>query len=283
MEANLQKTEINTNINLPSLSKEAEGFLCRIATPALVAGSEFLATKFRAATFNIICELSNKYAEQQGIEIKPTPPKFLLPFIEKASLEDDTELQKKWAKLLVAAGKEYDVSYIDYSEILAKIGIKEAQLLKEIYLSQKEMDGFNSIEKYEKAMASFNHTEGLKDSLRKIDSEIKRKNRNSFLGNNNIELNLSSAFSLSAALKYRFPFIKDGEDENLEWNYCGYPPMELFTKSYNLMNSLILLQKLDLLRFNFDSHPLGNSIYRPQWKLLLTQFGYEFVRTLEGE
>ena len=100
IENNLQKTEVTNNINMPSLSREAEGFLCRIAAPALIAGSEFLATKFRAATFNTICELSNKYAEQQGIEIKPTPPKFLLPFIEKASLEDDTELQKKWMVLI---------------------------------------------------------------------------------------------------------------------------------------------------------------------------------------
>lgn len=133
IENNLQKNEINTNINLPGISKEAEGFLCKIAAPALMAGSEFLATKFRVATISTICEFANKHAEQLGIEIKPTPPKFLLPFIEKASLEDDDELKKKWAKLLVAASSEYNPFHIVYAEILSQIGRDEAKLLKQIY------------------------------------------------------------------------------------------------------------------------------------------------------
>lgn len=172
IENNIQKTEISNNINLPSLSKEAEGFLCKIAAPALIAGTEFLTVKFRLATFNAICEYANKYAEKMGIEIKPTPPKFLLPFIEKASLEDDIDLQKKWAKLLVEAGKEYNSVYIQYANILSQISGEEAKVLKDIYDIQKVKKGVNTEKIYSFDFGERNNTSNLYIICSSTTSEV---------------------------------------------------------------------------------------------------------------
>lgn len=244
METNLQKTEINASINLPNLSKEAEGFLCRIAAPALIAGSEFLTTKFRAATFNTICELSNKYAEQLAVDIKPTPPKFLLPFIEKASLEDDVDLQKEWAKLLVIAGIEYNPLHLQYSEILSQIGGKEARLLKEIYKRQNLLLGASTL-------------------AVKYNNEI-----NSFRFNHFIKKNLIGESLYSPEDYY------EDVDITFDFPYCETFEMD----EYKIFNkSIISLQKMGIIEIYEFKEPLGFA----KLGLLLTTYGYDFVKALE--
>lgn len=256
IENNIQKTEINNNINLPGISKEAEGFLCRIAAPALIAGSEFLAVKFRAATLGTVCEFANKYASQLGVDIKPTPPKFLLPFIEKASLEDDDELKKKWAKLLVAAGNEYNPIHIQYSEILSQIGSDEAKLLKKIYDHQ-------------------NKHGNKRDTLFDIKMIIDNYNSECTVAN--------AADYISGRIKVG-DFIDMGEGEykitsqpEIHIDY-GLPDEPNYNSLFPLYECvippqvIILLKRLELIEVIAGSES-GYSA--------LTVFGYDFVKTLE--
>lgn len=277
IENNLQKTEVTNNINLPSLSKEAEGFLCKIAAPALIAGSELLTIKFRLASLSTICEFANKYSKQLGIDIKPTPPKFLLPFIEKASLEDDNDLKKEWAKLLVSAGKEYDPIHLQYSNVLSQINGEEARLLKEIYQGQKDNDGFNAINQYDRATAEYNSNNAIKKTLSDAES---RYNRTNYTFNNKVpKTDISSKIS-SPSFRYSFPSVIDGEIEKIDFGSYSYP-MTSFVKSKRITNSVILLANLDLIKYNFECHSLRDNNFLPQWKLLLTEFGYKFVETIE--
>jgi hypothetical protein len=65
--------------------------------------------------------------------VKPIPPKALIPFLEKASLEDpNSTLIAAWANLGVSAAVDYDVEVVRFSAILAEIGPREKLILEEI-------------------------------------------------------------------------------------------------------------------------------------------------------
>lgn len=94
--------------------------------------------KVQADTVASILYKAKEIADKTGIQIQTLPAKFGLPVLEKMSLEiDDTEMQEQWAKLLVAAGKDYNSIHIQYADILSKIGGNEARILKEIYNYQR--------------------------------------------------------------------------------------------------------------------------------------------------
>lgn len=259
IENNVQKTEFNTNINLPPLSKEAEGFLCKITAPVLVAGADFLTTKFRLATFNAICEYANKIAENTGIQIQPTPPKFLLPFIEKASLEDDIELQQQWAKLLVSAGKDYNPLHIQYSEILSQISSCEAKLLKEIYQHQnRDKFGKYFLDRANNILKDYENENLMGDVADKISGGLE----------------VGSAVDMGEGEYY---FDRSNAPEiHIKVDYPDRPELDfLFMPhfDYYSQDNIDVLERIGLIKFIENEHgPF----------LALTPFGYNFIETLEG-
>lgn len=258
MEANLQKNEITTNINMPGLSKEAEGFLCKIIAPALTAGSDLLATKFRMAQFNMICEFANKYAGKARIELNPTPPKFLIPFIEKASLEDDEYLQKEWAKLLVAASKDYNPIHLQYKDILSKIGSEEAKLLKEVYQKQNKslFIGRNLLKEYNEKSFEFRIATELTIELNKADSMM---NTHSSKTTNRV----------NPVFDFPCPFTKEVDD------------LEFRTITNFFRKSLILLEQQNLIGFFIEDKKPMRLTPKIKVNVFLTNFGYEFIASLE--
>lgn len=81
-----------------------------------------------------IGELAKKRADNEGLKIKPVPPKFMVPFIEKASCEDlEGEIINQWAFLLNKASTEYDSILLSFVDILSRIGSREVKLLSEIH------------------------------------------------------------------------------------------------------------------------------------------------------
>jgi hypothetical protein len=64
---------------------------------------------------------------------KPIPTKALVPLLEKASLEDpESALIEAWANLGASAALNYDVEVIEFLEILAKIGVRERNILERL-------------------------------------------------------------------------------------------------------------------------------------------------------
>jgi len=75
------------------------------------------------------------------MELKPAPPKFLVPFAEKSSREnEDSDLISLWAHLLATASSDYHSRYATYVEILSEIGSDDAKLLSAIWKSTKKKD-----------------------------------------------------------------------------------------------------------------------------------------------
>jgi hypothetical protein len=93
----------------------------------------------------VLIEIAKKARERLAIEggdVCPIPNKFLVPFLEKASLEDpESELCNSWANLLVEATRNFDPKRGVYIDILSWISPTDAKLLRDICLGSRYKDG----------------------------------------------------------------------------------------------------------------------------------------------
>jgi hypothetical protein len=104
--------------------------------------------RYRAETVAKIGLEAYKLAQNENIKIKPIPPKIALPIIEKMSLEHEEDMYEKWAKLLIAAGVNSDPIHQQYAEVLANLNKQSAELLKDIYIKQKNPNLQNQYDEY---------------------------------------------------------------------------------------------------------------------------------------
>lgn len=80
-----------------------------------------------------IAEKARARSAAEGKELHAVPPKLLVPFLEKASLEiDDEELRERWAALLLSASTSYDARMLSFLDILTRISSQEALLLEDV-------------------------------------------------------------------------------------------------------------------------------------------------------
>lgn len=86
-----------------------------------------------------IGELTIEKAQAENLNLKPVPPKFMVPFIEKASCEDlESELINAWANLLKEASTNYSAQLLPYLNVLSQLGPNEANYLNTMILRRKE-------------------------------------------------------------------------------------------------------------------------------------------------
>jgi hypothetical protein len=72
-------------------------------------------------------------AEIENLKISPPPPKFMLPYLENASVEDiDSELIGMWTNLLVNAGTQYTASYPMFVQIMKNMTPDAARILNDV-------------------------------------------------------------------------------------------------------------------------------------------------------
>jgi len=61
------------------------------------------------------------------------PAKFLVPFLEKASLEEpDSDLVDLWANLLVSSAEEYNPHYVHFSTIISQLSAQQAKIFIQV-------------------------------------------------------------------------------------------------------------------------------------------------------
>ena len=84
----------------------------------------------------VLYQIARKARERlaaEGIQPMPLPNKFLIPFLEKASLEEeDSELVDRWADLLASASAHPDRRHPRYPQILSEITSREARILRQV-------------------------------------------------------------------------------------------------------------------------------------------------------
>jgi hypothetical protein len=68
-------------------------------------------------------------AETEGLTLEPPPLKFLIPYLEKVSLEAETDdvLNELWANLLVSSATKYKSEHNLFIRILNELSTKEAR------------------------------------------------------------------------------------------------------------------------------------------------------------
>jgi len=132
-------------INVP---KELVRFVTTIGAPLMEAG-ELGRDYLRLLRINTVFKTlrrAQELAEKCGIKARPLPPKFLVPYLEKCSLEDEeSELVDLWAKLLVSAFDDFSDRHTVYAHILSQIGPNEAKTLKHMW-ERESSRGYNKLE-----------------------------------------------------------------------------------------------------------------------------------------
>jgi hypothetical protein len=94
---------------------------------------------------DILLEIAKKACARLQVESEktdPVPNKFLVPFLEKASLEDSaSRLCNAWANLFVEAARNFDPKLQSYADILSRISWREAKFLRDVCLNSNYKDG----------------------------------------------------------------------------------------------------------------------------------------------
>jgi Abortive infection alpha len=96
--------------------------------------SDFLSDKiryfrFRSAVRTI--ERAREIIRQRGIRPKEIPLKFLIPFLEECSYEEeDSPLVEQWARLLADASKEFSSLHMAIKDVLKNISGAEAKIIE---------------------------------------------------------------------------------------------------------------------------------------------------------
>lgn len=119
-------------------------FIARFISGSLEQGMGIFEDKLKYMRWENQQKLMNRAEEfmrENGLSgpTKPLPMKLAIPLFQAASLEDDSELQDLWAKLLVNSSTEASGVFLNriYISILERLSPLEAQILSAIYSLQE--------------------------------------------------------------------------------------------------------------------------------------------------
>jgi hypothetical protein len=124
---------VKINLKVPEdVTRDTLTFAKRILGPLAEIGDlfsdkvRFLRFKSAAKTLNRAAEI----AKENGISPSTIPMKFLVPFIEDCSLEEeDSPFIEQWAALLASASKGFNPLHVAIRDVLKNISSKEAELV----------------------------------------------------------------------------------------------------------------------------------------------------------
>lgn len=121
-------------------AREAGGFIAKYISGPLEQGVGIFEDRLKYARWERqvrLMERADAFLRDRGIPdpTRAVPLKVAIPLFQEASLEDDDELQDRWAHLLAnAADKDSGIDiHRSYIEILSQISPIEARILDEIY------------------------------------------------------------------------------------------------------------------------------------------------------
>jgi hypothetical protein len=125
---------LKVNLTVPEdVTRDTVSFARRILGSLAEIGDLF-SDKVRFLRFKSAVKTLNRAAEiakEKGISPKAIPMKFLVPFIEDCSLEDEeSPFIEQWASLLASASKGFDPLHVAIKDVLKNISSKEAALIE---------------------------------------------------------------------------------------------------------------------------------------------------------
>lgn len=248
---------------------------------------EAVVERYRAQTIALVGIEAVRLANEKNIKAKPMPPKMALPYVEKMSLEHESEMYDMWARLLVASSNNYHPLQQQYIDVLANINSEQAVLLKNAYKAQKTRLNPENLE------ADYEENQYVQ-RYEEIYESIQRRSR-SFVNGEMLSI-LPDAFGVFTTY-FEFPYVVEG-DEKVRHPYVGRKPVgegkimeaeyyELMEVSERQKNMLLGLKKLGLIQYDDIARQSvrdGDKIYRVVLRcgVFLTDFGFNFVKCLEN-
>lgn len=108
------------------------------------------ADQIRLQREEVLIEIAKKAvlrSQIENTEIKPIPNKFLVPFLERASLEElDSVLLDRWADLLLSASVGEDQPSPRFISVLAELGGEQVKALKMLTTMYRSKTPFTFVE-----------------------------------------------------------------------------------------------------------------------------------------
>lgn len=134
------ESPISVKLNVSVGENSTEKFIDAV-TDTFSPASELLGAlgdSVRLARVEIAARITRRakdIADENGLTLTAPPLKFLVPFFERASIEDDggDEIEVLWANLLVSAGSNYSTIISSYVGILSSLCRDEALLLSHVF------------------------------------------------------------------------------------------------------------------------------------------------------
>jgi Abortive infection alpha len=120
-------------MNLPEpIGEAALAFLQKLLGPVAEAG-EILSDKVRFYRWKSsikTIQRAREIAREHNLEIREVPLKFLVPFMEKSSLEEeDSPLLERWAVLLASSASDTSQAKTIYTDILSRLSAEDVRTL----------------------------------------------------------------------------------------------------------------------------------------------------------
>ncbi len=134
---------------IEAATKLAAESLGKVASAPAKELGEFLTDKIRFWRLENFVSFAAKYQKiiaEAGMEQAPLPLKLWFPILDNSSLEEDENLQRKWAALLAnAANPDSDVGVLSaFVGILGQISPRQTVLLDWLYKGEDEPEGMVS-------------------------------------------------------------------------------------------------------------------------------------------
>ncbi len=127
----------------------------------------------------------NRLVEETGKDVKPIPTRLFFPIFEAASIEDDDEMQTRWAALLAHEATSAGLVHPSHIDILKQLSPDDARLLDKVNdkcernKSRKVRPVNNYFEDHEMEGILESHEDSLENLIRLglIQSEYEITNR----------------------------------------------------------------------------------------------------------
>lgn len=255
------KAEVKTEI-----PKESSGRLVDALTDIIRPFSEkrgLRADQVRLQREDVLLEIAKRARNRLELEGKlpqPIPNKFLVPFMEKASLEDldNTEIVDVWATLLASASAQFDEQMVRFVSVLAEMGPRQAKFLD--LLANNKIEGYGIINGWEDAPLTVSDL-SIENHFR---AEFDSKNPSAYLTDMKKEFDRPGSLLISAVLtNYDEDFWDEFQVDGLFGDDWGY-------------DELYVLDSLALVRFAQNTNFTWGGWRFSCSYVVLTGFGMAF-------
>lgn len=169
-----------TKIDISSTAVEkgidiAKGFADKLVLPPIEELGLLVKDQISYWRFSNQVKILNKaksICEKNNISVKSIPPKLLCPYLDNASLEDDDDLQDKWATLLVnMVDSKQNIQNHVFPYILSQLSKDEFDLLESVLTEKKKR-----ISELQTELSDFlDNKQGIESDLKNKLEELKKK------------------------------------------------------------------------------------------------------------